>query len=115
MIQPYTLAPDDRGDESLRKILGALFNTLQSNVEGVVSDADIEFLHDLGIVLHFEALPLQEYYVLDPYWITYGVYQILTSTRAGALKGEISMEELDYIVNEEEAKKTTYQPRQQCQ
>jgi CHAD domain-containing protein len=49
MIRPYTLAPDDRADASLRKVLGALFNTLQSNVEGVVSDEDIEFLHDLRV------------------------------------------------------------------
>jgi CHAD domain-containing protein len=49
MIRSYQLAPDDRADASLRKILGALFDTLLSNVEGVVSDKDIEPLHDLRV------------------------------------------------------------------
>lgn len=33
----------------------------------------INFLHDLGLVLHFEEVRLAEYYVLDPYWITMGL------------------------------------------
>lgn len=70
----------------------------------------IEFLHDLGVVLNFKKLSLAEYYVLDPYWITYGVYQILTSERAAHNKGEISVEkDLFYIVNEEKDKKEAYQ------
>ena len=39
----------------------------------------ITFLHDLGLVLHFDKVKQYDYYVLDPYWITYGVYQILNS------------------------------------
>ena len=49
MKQPYGLAPDDRADESVRKILRRLFGALRSNVDGVVEDADIEFLHDLRV------------------------------------------------------------------
>ena len=70
----------------------------------------ITFLHDLGLVLHFEELDLSEYFVLDPYWITYGVYQILTSGHAGEQKGRVAMHMLDYIVNEEEDKKQVYHP-----
>ena len=72
----------------------------------------INFLHDLGLVLHFEDLNqnLSEYYVLNPYWITYGAYQILTSKYAGDQKGIVSMDKLNYIVNEEKDKKDTYQP-----
>ncbi len=70
----------------------------------------ITFLHDLGLVLHFEDLKLQEYYVLDPYWITYGVYQILTSVHAGTMKGVVGMDQLEFIVNEEEDKKGSYNP-----
>jgi small GTP-binding protein len=70
----------------------------------------INFLNDLGLVLHFEDLNLAAYYVLDPYWITYGVYQIVTSARAGQQKGEVNMEaDLEYIVNQEEDKKLVYQ------
>jgi len=70
----------------------------------------INFLHDLGQVLHFDDLNLSEYYVLNPYWITYGAYQILTSKYAGEKNGIVSMDKLEYIVNEEKDKKESYQP-----
>jgi internalin A len=70
----------------------------------------ITFLHDLGLVLHFEDLNLSEFYVLDPYWITYGVYQILTSSYVGKMKGKVDMDKLEFIVNEEEDKKEIYNP-----
>ena len=68
----------------------------------------IKFLHDLGLVLHFEELNLTDYYVLNPYWITYGVYQILTSIYAGNEKGIVGIDKLEFIVNEEEDKKDIY-------
>ena len=49
MNQPYDLAPDDHADQSVRKILRRLFAALRSNVDGVVEDADIDFLHDLRV------------------------------------------------------------------
>ena len=72
----------------------------------------IQFFHDLGLVLHFDVLSqnLSDYYVLDPYWITYGAYQILTSKYAGNQKGVVSMDRLEHIVNEEEGKIESYQP-----
>jgi internalin A len=68
----------------------------------------ISFLHDLGLVLHFDEVTDHEYFVLDPYWITYGVYQILTSKRAGDQKGIVSILDLDFIINEEEDKNEIY-------
>ena len=68
----------------------------------------INFLHDLGYVLHFEKVN-PHYFVLDPYWITYGVYQIITSKFVGENKGKVSMDDLIYIVNKEEDKKEVYQ------
>lgn len=68
----------------------------------------ISFLHDLGLVLHFDEVRDHEYYILDPYWITYGVYQILTSKLAGEQNGIVSLADLEYIVNEEEDKKEMY-------
>jgi len=70
----------------------------------------IHFFNDLGLLLHFEELNLAQYYVLDPYWITYGVYQIVTSSEAGRLKGIVGMDRLEYIINEEEDKKDVYKP-----
>ena len=70
----------------------------------------ITFLHDLGSVLHFEDLNLAEYYVLKPYWITYGAYQILTSKFASDNKGIVAKDKLEFIVNEEKDKKDVYKP-----
>ena len=70
----------------------------------------ISFLHDLGILLHFEQLDLSEYFVLEPYWVTTGVYQILTSPFAGDEDGKIPVEKLKFIINEEEGKKNAYCP-----
>jgi hypothetical protein len=58
----------------------------------------------------FDNIDLSEYFVLNPYWITFGVYQILTSAYAGTMKGIVDMDKLDFIVNEEADKKETYQP-----
>ncbi|MDW3193809.1 MAG: COR domain-containing protein [Cytophagales bacterium] len=73
----------------------------------------VKFLHDLGLLLHFEGIRknLKEYYVLDPYWITYGVYQILTSSYAGERKGIVSINRLEYIINDEPDKQQIYQPK----
>ncbi|MCE7995706.1 MAG: GTP-binding protein [Roseivirga sp.] len=68
----------------------------------------IAFLHDLGIVLNFKEVKAYDYYVLDPYWITYGVYQILTSAYVGKNNGLVDMDKLDFIINEEEDKNQSY-------
>jgi len=68
----------------------------------------ITFLNDLGIVLHFEHLDLKEYYVLDPYWVTYGVYRIITSPTAQKQKGSVQIDQLDFIVNKEPRKEGEY-------
>ena len=49
MKQPYDLDPDDRADESVRKILLRLFGRLRENVARVIEDVDTEFLHDLRV------------------------------------------------------------------
>jgi len=74
----------------------------------------ISFFHDLGLVLHFEEISkdLAEYYVLDPYWITYGVYQILTSKRAANQKGNVHIDtDLEFIINKEEDKEKIYRTK----
>jgi len=63
----------------------------------------IYFLNDLGIVLHFDNANLAEYFVLDPYWLTYGIYQIITSKYVAENNGIININQLEYVINEEEA------------
>ena len=49
MIHTYDLAPDDRADDTAQKILDRLFRVLQSNVEGVIKNLGVDFLHDLRV------------------------------------------------------------------
>jgi CHAD domain-containing protein len=49
MRPSYELTPDDRADESLRKILHHLHDAISSNVDGVIDDEGVEFLHDLRV------------------------------------------------------------------
>ena len=68
----------------------------------------LQYLNDLGIVLYFKQLNLANIYVLDPHWVTIGVYKIINSqkTKDGILYGQ----NLDYILNKEEIKKHEYDP-----
>jgi len=59
----------------------------------------VRFLHDLGIILHFDTLDLGEYYILDPLWVTTGVYRIITSEKAANASGVVSYENLREIAN----------------
>ncbi len=59
----------------------------------------VKFLNDLGIVLHFDELDLAEYYILDPLWVTTGVYRIITSETAAKQSGMILYENLTEIIN----------------
>ena len=41
----------------------------------------LQFLNDLGVVLYFKQLNLIDIYVLDPHWVTIGVYRIINSAK----------------------------------
>ncbi|MHC4519690.1 MAG: COR domain-containing protein, partial [Planctomycetota bacterium] len=41
----------------------------------------LDFLHDLGVVLHFRDFKLLDTHVLEPEWVTQAVYRILNSPR----------------------------------
>lgn len=64
------------------------------------SDADAQeslasYLHNLGIVLNFKDDPrLQDTHVLNPRWITNGIYKILNSDKLAQQKGEIYLSDV---------------------
>ncbi len=66
------------------------------------------YLNHLGIVLYFEALDLAEIYVLDPHWVTIGVYRIINSSRTK--NGHLNSKDLDFILNEEKIRNDEYDP-----
>lgn len=44
-----SIRPDQRCDEVLKMILGSLQKTVAANVDGVIDDVDVEFLHDFRV------------------------------------------------------------------
>jgi internalin A len=60
----------------------------------------IGFLHDLGVVLHFQDDPrLEALGILNPQWVTNGVYKILNSHELFQNKGVLPISMLNSILN----------------
>ena len=60
----------------------------------------IGFLHDLGVVLHFQDDPrLEALGILNPQWVTNGVYKILNAHALFQNKGVLHRSMLDDILN----------------
>jgi internalin A len=63
----------------------------------------ISFLHDLGVVLYFqEERRLAELGILNPQWVTNGVYKILNDKTLFANKGVLTISLLDEILATQE-------------
>lgn len=80
-------------------------NYIELCVENEVGDETsqrtlIGFLHDLGVVLYFqEERRLADLGILNPQWVTNGVYKILNSPVLFQNKGVLTMPMLDEILN----------------
>lgn len=59
----------------------------------------VDFLHDLGVVLHFEEPGLKETNVINPKWVTEAVYRIINSRQLADGKGVLSKDTLNQILN----------------
>jgi internalin A len=60
----------------------------------------VGFMHDLGVVLYFqEDRRLSELGILNPQWVTNGVYKILNSHNLFQNKGVLTVSMLDEILN----------------
>jgi internalin A len=60
----------------------------------------IGFLHDLGVVLHFQDEPrLEALGILNPQWVTNGVYKILNSHELFQNLGQLTLPMLNIILN----------------
>jgi internalin A len=61
------------------------------------------YLNNLGIILNYRDDPrLQDTHVLNPHWVTNGIYKILNSDKLEAQKGEVSLNDLALILDERE-------------
>jgi hypothetical protein len=61
-------------------------------------DTLLDFLNDLGVVLHFRDLELEDTHVLDPEWVTTAVYKIINSKEAARTQGLLNLKQLDNIL-----------------
>jgi internalin A len=61
------------------------------------------YLHSLGIVLNYKDDPRLRYtHVLNPHWVTNGIYKILNSQRLADQQGELRVDDLVDILDTEE-------------
>lgn len=70
----------------------------------------VDFLHDLGIVLHFRDIQLLDMHVLDPRWVTEGVYRIINSKKLAEQNGVLKLDALSDILKFKKDLKFIYPP-----
>ncbi|MEZ0485773.1 COR domain-containing protein [Fibrella aquatica] len=59
----------------------------------------VEYLNDLGIILHFKDFSLSDTHVLDPEWVTHAVYKIINSKKLADNNGLLKLSEIRTILN----------------
>jgi internalin A len=64
-------------------------------------DTLVDFLNDLGVILHFKDFELLDTHVLEPKWVTNAVYRIINSEDLAACKGVLRLNLLDEILKKE--------------
>lgn len=60
----------------------------------------VDFLHDLGVAVHFKGLALKAMHILDPVWVTNAVYKIINAEEMADSKGILHEECLDSILKQ---------------
>ncbi len=58
----------------------------------------IQFLHDLGVVVHFREFNLRHMHVLEPRWLTGAVYRIINAPTLAKRKGTLRLSSLPYLL-----------------
>jgi len=61
----------------------------------------VDFLNDLGIILHFRDFELLDTHVLEPEWVTNAVYKIINSKTLANCRGVLRLNCLDDILKKE--------------
>ena len=92
------MADNFLGFEDYRKICSELGET-----EKIGQEALATYLHALGVALNYKEDPrLQDTHVLNPHWVTNGIYKVINSEKLERQKGEIRLEDLLDILNPDE-------------
>jgi internalin A len=68
----------------------------------------VDFLHDLGVAVHFKDFILKAMHVLDPVWVTNAVYKIITAEAMADSKGVLHADCLESILKQRGAERHCY-------
>ena len=69
-------------------------------------DVLLKFLHDLGLVINFSNLKNFDTQILNPLWLTNGVYRIINSERVANAGGLLLEDNFDEVINDPQYAKT---------
>lgn len=58
----------------------------------------VQFLHDLGIVVHFKEFTLRHMHILEPRWLTGAVYRIINAPTLARRKGTLMLSSLPLLL-----------------
>lgn len=59
----------------------------------------LQFLHDLGVVIHFRNLKSFDTQILNPLWLTNGVYRIINAELVAKQGGQLHERDYDAVIN----------------
>jgi internalin A len=68
----------------------------------------VDYLNDLGVILHFKDLGLADMHVLDPHWVTDAVYRIINSKKLADNHGELHADDLKGILKKRKSEDFSY-------
>ena len=63
-------------------------------------DVLLQFLHDLGVIINFRNLKNFDTQILNPLWLTNGVYRIINSERVANAFGILREADFDAVIND---------------
>jgi small GTP-binding protein len=84
--------------------------TNEKITEKTDQDTLVDFLNDLGVILHFKDFELLDTHVLEPKWVTNAVYRIINSKELAACNGVLRLDLLDEILKKEAEDDYYYPP-----
>ncbi len=74
-------------------------------------DVLLQFLHDLGVVINFRNLKNFDTQILNPLWLTNGVYRIINSEIVANAGGLLHEDDFDKVINDPRYKKENMSDR----
>jgi GTPase SAR1 family protein len=114
MIKKYASENNYLSEEKFREIC------TQYNIgeQGMTREDFLEVLDNLGEITYFKNLSLAGAYILNPSWLTHGVYTIIVSKQLHKQKGVVSTEDIVEILTSEDLTDETGNslryPRDKC-